>query len=79
LLWFTDSAGVGVEGVALSPPLARYPGLISDSYGRALLRIAKGEEVHATTERSGYVPEKIDLACRLPLEKEVPVELKKMR
>jgi hypothetical protein len=63
LLRFSDTYGRWIPGVHLEPPLPRFPNLVSDSYGRAMVSMAKGEESQATAVKAGYQAEAVQLKC----------------
>jgi len=78
LLRFNDEKGEWVAGVGFKPRIERYPNLQSDSYGRAIVRMGKGEEIHAATDKLGYLPGVIDLKCSNSLlERERTITLRK--
>lgn len=77
LLRFTDGSGRWISGVGFNPGVPRSPNLRSDSYGRAMVRMANREELHVTTAKEGYLPEVIDLQCSSNLGRERIVTLRK--
>jgi hypothetical protein len=63
LFRFADENGKWLPGVGFAPPVSRFPGLRSDSYGRSMVRAADGEEVHTSTDKPGYLPQVIQFKC----------------
>jgi hypothetical protein len=65
LFRFADAAedSKWIPGVEFKPPLRGRQSLGTDRFGRALVRMSAGEEIHASTESAGYAPEAIDLKC----------------
>jgi len=63
LLRFTDEEGHPVGGVRLSSPVGRSAGPNSDAFGRAMIRLAIGEDLRTTAEKPGYRPEQVSLKC----------------
>jgi hypothetical protein len=78
LFRFSDASGRWLPSVSFKPVLPRSPDLRGDSYGRAMVRMARGEEIHTTTILPGYLPEAIDLKCpNQPPGPEVTIILRK--
>ena len=63
LFRFRDSSENWIKDVHFDPPITRLPRLTSDSYGRAMIRMADREQIHTTAEHPGYIGERIDLEC----------------
>ncbi len=63
LFRFRDENEKWISNVLFTPPLRRAPTLASDSFGRVMVRMDTGEELHVTTVQAGYAPEKLDLRC----------------
>ena len=63
LFRFRDENEKWISNVSFTPPVRRAPTLASDSFGRVMVRIDRGEELHVTTAHAGYAPERIDLQC----------------
>jgi hypothetical protein len=63
LFRFRDENEKWISNVSFTPPIRRTPMLASDDFGRAMVRMDRGEELHLTTAHPGYVPENIDLRC----------------
>lgn len=79
LFRFYDERGLWIPGVRFNPPLRR-GSLQSDNYGRIMVAMQIGEELHAATEKSGYLPEAIDLKCSFNMmERERIVTLRRPR
>jgi hypothetical protein len=60
---FRDENEKWISNVSFTPPVPRAPTLASDSFGRVMVRMDRGEELHLATVHAGYASEKIDLLC----------------
>jgi hypothetical protein len=79
LFRFVDQEGNRMAGVTFNPPPSRSPGLKSDAFGRAMVRLANREEFHSTAARPGLRPEAIDVECSSNLtERERTVVLRRL-
>jgi hypothetical protein len=80
LFRFSDDKGSWIPGVEFKPAIQRFPNLRSDAYGRAMVRMANGEELHVKTSKDGYLPVAIDLKCSSNLtDRERTVILQKIQ
>jgi hypothetical protein len=60
---FRDENEKWISNVSFTPPVPRAPTLVSDSFGRVMVRMETGEELHLMTLHAGYASEKLDLLC----------------
>jgi len=63
LLRFADKNGKWIPGVGFKPAQNRAPLIRSDVYGRIMVRMERGEILQTATEKAGYLPHSIDIAC----------------
>lgn len=63
LFRFRDQNEQWIPNVAFSPPPPRSTESKSDQFGRLMLRMARGEQIHLRTVHPGFLSEDLDLTC----------------